>query len=170
MLTFENLPRVQEKEEGKKTLWNLAKPNGWSDYEKYTNDSSDKLENIVMDENMTIEEIMNKFENIHNRIKFKAFGKVTIGTNKKKVTRQKEDDDDETEEVKARLMFEEQGKIVDDELKKINEARHGKAGQIWAIRKKVIGGKKADSLATAIVDPVTKNLITNKNQIKDTIV
>ena len=94
---------------------------------------------------------------------------LTIGTNKKKVTRQKEDDDDETEEVKARLMFEEQGKIVDDELKKINEAKHGKAGQIWAIRKKVIGGKKADSLATAIVDPVTKNLITNKNQIKDTI-
>ena len=118
---------------------------------------------------MTIEEVMSKFEKIHNEIKFKAFGKVTIRNKREKVTKQKEDVEDETEEAKAMQMFEEQRKIVDEELKKISETKHGKAGKIWAIRKKVIGGKKGDFLATAIVDPVSKKLLTNKNQIKDTI-
>ena len=124
---------------------------------------------MVEDKNLTIEKVMDKFETIHNRIKFKAFGKVTIGTNKSKVRRQEEDNDDETEEEKARLMLEEQENIVDEELKNIREAKYGKAEKIWAIRKKVIGGEKADSLATAIDDPVNKHLVTNKTQIKDTI-
>ena len=169
LLTFENLPRAKEKEEEKRTLWNIAKENGWSEYETYSNEFSEKLEKVVENENMTIEEVMNKFEKIHDKIKFKAFGKVTIGTQKRKVTRQNGDSDDESEEAKAKTMFEEQEKVVEKELQKISETKNGKAGKIWAIRKKVIGGKKGDLLATAIEDPATKKLITNRNQIKDTI-
>ena len=44
-----------------------------------------------------------------------------------------------------------------------------KLGKYGLSEKKVIGGKKADSLATAIVDPVNKHLVTNKIQIKYTI-
>ena len=51
---------------------------------------------------------MDKFEKIHNRIKFKAFRKVTIGTNKNTITREKDDNDNDAEEVKASLMFKEQ--------------------------------------------------------------
>ena len=69
LLTFENLPRRQEKEVTKRTLWNLAKENGWENYEKYSNDFSDILEKVVDDENKTIEEVMSTFEKIHNKIK-----------------------------------------------------------------------------------------------------
>ena len=67
---------------------------------------------------------------------------------------QNEGNEDETDKAKARKIFEQQEKIVDEVLKKNSETKHGKAVQIWAIRKKVIRGKKINSLATAIVHPV----------------
>ena len=62
---------------------------------------------------MSIEEVMNKFENIHNRIRFKPIGKVSIGNKREKERTQNEGNEDQTEEAKARKMFEEQEKIVD---------------------------------------------------------
>ena len=88
---------------------------------------------------------------------------------KDKDPKQREDKEEESEETRAKPMFTELEQMVDDELKKIREIKNGKAGQIWEIRKKVIGGNKGDNLATAIEDPVTKKLITNKNLIKETI-
>ena len=94
---------------------------------------------------------------------------MTIRGKKDKDPKQREDKEEESEETRAKTMFTEQEQMVNDELKKISEIKNGKAGQIWEIRKKVIGGKKGDNLATAIEDPVTKKLITNKNLIKETI-
>ena len=39
-------------------------------------------------------------------------------------------------------------------------------GNIWEIRKRVIGGKKAHHEATAIVNPINGKLVVSKNQIK----
>ena len=36
---------------------------------------------------------MRKFDKIHNKIKYKAFGKVTISGNRKKKSEQREDDE-----------------------------------------------------------------------------
>ena len=52
----------------------------------------------------TIEDKMTKFNRIHERIKHKAFGKVTIGK-KDKVQDTSEDDHEETEEDRAKILF-----------------------------------------------------------------
>ena len=58
-------------------------------------------------------------------------------------------------------------KTVEAELDKIKETKNGKAGQIWKIREKVLGGKRNKMLPTAIVDPKTNKLVVNKDTIKE---
>ena len=53
-------------------------------YEKVSDEYSEELEKIVEDRNITIQEAMNKFERLHEKIKFKVFGKVSIGGEKKR--------------------------------------------------------------------------------------
>ena len=65
-------------------------------------------------------------------------------------------------------MFKEQRNIVEKELEQIKDTKHGKVGQIWAIRKKVLGGKKTSSLPTAIKHPTTGKLLFDRNNIKET--
>ena len=38
---------------------------------------------------------------------------------------------------------------------------------MWEVRKKVVGGKKAVLEATAIVNPKTKKLVVQRNEIKE---
>ena len=79
------------------------------------------------------------------------------------------DTDEESEEIKAKVMFEEQNRIVDVELENISKTKNGKVGRVWAIRKKVIGRKKVDMLPSAIRDPATKKLVVNTTNIKETV-
>ena len=58
-------------------------------------------------------------------------------------------------------------KTVEAELEKIKETKNGKAGQIWKIRERVIGGRKNKVLPTAIIDPKTNKLVVNKDSIKE---
>ena len=76
-------------------------------------------------------------------IKYKAFGKVTIGKKRKDMKLGKETKD-KSEEEKAKLLIEEQTKLVNTELDTIKEKHKGKVGQVWEIRKRVIGGKKKE--------------------------
>ena len=48
----------------------------------------------------------------------------------------------------------------------IKKTKNGKAGQVWKVRKKVIGEKKGKILPTAIKDPETNKLVVNANKIK----
>ena len=79
---------------------------------------------------------MEKFERVLNKIKFKAFGKVTI--NERKLKSQKEDPNNslEREDKKAKLLHDEQEKQIMEEIEKIKESKNGRAGRIWEIRKK----------------------------------
>ena len=87
LLSLKDLPRRQKDKEEKRVMWNLAKQRGWEDYKKLTNKYSEKLKDIVEDNSESIEDIMNRFDNVLNQIKFKAFGKVTIN---KRVPKPKE--------------------------------------------------------------------------------
>ena len=59
-----------------------------------------------------------------------------------------------------------QEKIVEEELNKIKATHKGKVSQVWAIRKKVVGGKKSKVLPTAITNPTTNKLVVNRKEIK----
>ena len=54
------------------------------------------------------------------------------------------------------------------ELKEIKEKKRGKAGQVWEIRKRVLGGKKAKNVATCIRNPNTGKLVVGKRDIMET--
>ena len=163
ILTLTNLPRVQERKGGKQVAWNLAKEGGWNKYNILSDKYSDDLKKVVGDDHTNIEEKMTKFEKIHEKIKFKAFGKVTINGNKKEMNRKKiinSDNDDEAHE-----LFEEQEKKAEHEIEEIKKMKLPKLGNVWEIRKRVMGGGK-NIEATAIIDPVTGKLVVSKHRIK----
>ena len=92
---------------------------------------SEKLIKIISNEALTIEEVMTKFNKVHDKIKFNSFGKVTI-TNKIKKPTNNEHDEEEIR-YKAIALFEDQQNKVDKELLKIKETKNGKVGQVWVI-------------------------------------
>ena len=65
-------------------------------------------------------------------------------------------------------MFEDQTKIVNVALERIKEKNNCKLGQVWDIRKGVIGGKKSKIMATTIINPTTGKLIVGKRDIQET--
>ena len=164
LLTLKNLPIRRIKKEDKKTIWNLRKENAWTEYKNVSDAFSKELEKVVEDNNISIQEAMDKFEKIHEKIKFIVFGKVSINIEKKRKCAGETKGD--TEE-NAKELYEEQIKTVETEIEKIKESNNGKAGQIWKIREKVIGGKKNKILPSAIYDPKTNKLIAEKDNIKE---
>ena len=83
ILTLTDLPRVQERRGDKQVVWNLRKEGGWEKYEILSNKYSELLEKVILNEVTNIEEKMVKFDNILDKIKYQAFGKVTISQKKK---------------------------------------------------------------------------------------
>ena len=83
VLKIENLPKVK-KEDEKEMRWNLKKKDGWSEYKRLSENISKKIEEVVDDKNMSVQEVKSKFDQIHNKILFQAFGKVTLKPNKMK--------------------------------------------------------------------------------------
>ena len=114
---------------------------------------------------------MKRFNKIHDKIKFEAFGKVTLGgkqnTNEKKSLEGLEDGiNNKTEDELAKELVEEQIKKANEQLEEIERSKNNKVGKIWEVRKKVIGGKKALMEATAVINPVTNELVVSRKEIK----
>ena len=168
LLTFNNLPMVQEKKEDKQTRWNLAKKGGWKHYETVSDELSEKLENIVEDESISVEETKKEFDKVHDKIRFKTFGKVTITTKEKP-----EDEDEEeggkslTEEEKAQSLYEEQKQRAAEEVAEIEMSTTSRVGKVWEVKKRIIGGKKATLEKTAIINPNTGKMAVSKKEIKE---
>ena len=160
LLTLTGLPRVREGRIEKKTAWNLGKEGGWESYKKLTQDYNKAFKKAVMEKG-SIEEKMLNFEKLHDKIKFKAFGKVTIG----KYNDSKNECDD-TEDITAQKLFEEEEKRALFEIEEIKQMKLSKVGKIWELKKKIIGGKKALIENTAIIDPKSGKLAASKEQIK----
>ena len=76
-------------------LWNLTKEGGWSHYKELTNKYSEALE-VAIEKEGSIDDKMSCFEKIHDKIKFKVFGKVTVKNNPKKHTIEVDNPEDQT--------------------------------------------------------------------------
>ena len=118
LLTLSNLPRRQEAKETKKVVWNLAKEGAWDKYKMLTDEYSKALGRVI-ESKEDVEEKMNKFNKIHDKIKFKAFGKVSIG---KKSVKKHADDEDVQEDDKAKALYENQIKEANDAIEKIKKS------------------------------------------------
>ena len=168
LLTLSNLPRSEDKEEKEVSKWNLAKDGGWKKYRELTEKQNEKLDNVIKSNEKTIEEISNKMESVLDNVRFKAFGKVTIGKKNKTMNQnEKETNSEIKSNDNDEIDFTEEERKVDEELKEIEEKGKGKVGKIWEIRKRVVGGKKAMMEATAIINPKTGKLAVTKADIKE---
>ena len=80
LLKLKDLPWKEKgvKKEPKKVGWNLAKCGGWNRYEVLTDECSVALNTVIEDNTKSVEEVAKKFEKIHEKVKFKSFGKVTL--------------------------------------------------------------------------------------------
>ena len=116
---------------------------------------------MIKNDKTNIDEKYKRFEKIHDKIKFKAFGKVTI--------RQRRIPKDKLEVVgidTATELLEAQQIRAQSEIEDIEKTKRGKVRKVWEIKKKVLGGKKTDVEATAIINPKTGNLALSKGEIK----
>merc|ERR1712020_885623 len=104
---------------------------------------------------------MAKFEKMHDKIKFQAFGKVTIKKNSQPKIYAPEEEIDNEE--RAEEMFQEEVLAAEKEIEEIRKAKGGKVGKIWEISKKVIGGRKSETEASAIVNPKTGKMAITKD-------
>ena len=143
-------------------MWNLAKEGGWNRYLLLTDEYSEAFENAINNED-TIEEKWKKFNKIHDKVKFKAFGKVTFGKPKKDDTLE---EDKVMQEENAKTLFEEGVERSNTEIEEIKKIKTSKAGIILEIRKRIIGGEKATLETTAIMNPDTKKLVVTNHEIK----
>ena len=105
---------------------------------------------------------MNKFNKLHDKIKYKAFGKVTIQN--KRETRKETEKDKPKENEK---LWEAQVERAEKEIREIETQEGGKVGQVWEMRKRILGEKKRKVEATAIINPDNKKLIVGRNEIKE---
>ena len=58
------MPRTKTRVSKKETTWNLNKPGGWEIYKKKTKEVAQKVEEIVNNEEDTVEQIMIKVEKL----------------------------------------------------------------------------------------------------------
>ena len=165
LLTLTGLPRVKEQKQEKLVRWNLAKTGGWCRYKELTSECEQLLE-VIENMDVSIEETKKIFDKKQNKVKFKAFGKVTLASKDDKPKKEKESNENTTEEEKARSLHDEQTKVAENELSEIGKTKSGKVGKVWEIKKRILGGKKGAMEATAIINPETGKLAVSKREIK----
>ena len=158
LLTLTDLPRRKEVKERRETMWNLTRMGGWNKYETLTEKQSNKILEIADNDETSIETKFEHFNKIHEKIKFQAFGKLNIKKTK--------DEKVVYENKSAKEIFDEQTRIAEEEVNKINKAQHSKVGKVWEIKKKIMGNNKSNE-ANAVKDPKTNKLVLEKEKIKE---
>ena len=146
---------------------------GWERYKQLSERNSEKIKNLVEDERLNMEEVMKKFEGMHKKIKFQAFGKTTSragpncpvrGLAGARPSPLGPAQGHPNEEEVAKELIEKQNKMLDKEVEKIREGNNGKFNQIFKIAKQLKG--TSTSQAHAVKDPVTKKLVVDQKEIK----
>ena len=97
-------------------------------YQLLTDKYSDYLEQVISDKNTNIEEKYSKFEKVHDKIKYKAFGKVTISDRKN--NKYDEEKTVTSNKTNAKELFEEQQKKADEAIKEIKNKKLSRVGNI----------------------------------------
>ena len=91
----------------KSSTWNLGKPEGWKVYKELTDKAAEKIDAIVLDDDIDVDTAMKKVLAIDNEIKFASFGKTRSKTGKarakgKQIEKEEGDEEKETIEISMR--------------------------------------------------------------------
>ena len=168
VVTFENIPTQRVKVE-KVGYWKLNTPDGWKKYEAMTNDAMEKMDEIIENKSLTIEEVKRKTDAIQTKIKFRAFGKGKPSTEKARTRRlaTKEKSAGELDrQVKEKALLSLQSKMMEDKINNVKSLKYGRASSVFKMREEVAGSKKQKQEPHAVIDPKTKKLVVSTDEIK----
>ena len=155
-VVMEGLPGKEGRVDRPNT-WNLGKPGGWEKYEELSVEAASKIEKVLENEELDTEEIMEKVDKIEEKMKFKAFGKTKPKTGKKMAAKVLKTDAE---------VLEEQTKFIEEEITKVKDDTKGKVGRVYAMKKRISGGRKEAQEPVAIRDPDTDELVVAAEDIK----
>ena len=127
-----------------------------------TKEKNDKIREVIEDEELDIEEVMDRLEKFENKIKFTAFGKTSKKVSVPKKGGPKLVHIDESE--KAKELIEKQSELIEEEVEKIRRRGGGQINQIHKIAKDLKGAR--EEIAHAVKDPETKKLVVYQEEIK----
>ena len=122
----------------------MGKPGGWDTYENITNEKADMIEKVVDNLDIDIETVMKELDKIDTKIKFKSFGK-TKPKSRKYV---KEKIEEKTQIEKDKAIKQKEAEKVEHQIEKIKSKNQGRAGNMFRIRKDIVGPKKSGQEAT----------------------
>ena len=148
----------------KETSWNLNKPGAWQIYKEKPKEAADKLEEIITNENNSIEDIMKKLDKQENKAKYTAFGKTRNPSLNRKITKDRAKLGSQTE--RDLDILKRQSEQMEKEILNVKETRKGRVGQVFKMKEKVIGNKKSGTEPHAVKDPKTGELLVANEDIK----
>ena len=123
---------------------------------------------IVDDNEASIEEVYNRFEKLHTKIKFQSFGKSRIkgaGSIKTKAADKTNMNDD----ARIDMIMKERSARLEKEVKEL-KSYQSRPTRAFKLLEKVTGKKKSGPEAVAILDPITEELKTSRKEILDTTI
>ena len=160
LVTFKNIPKKENKVRNgiRNVIWNTKKEGGWEDYYRRTNDNIvfNKIsETYISDPIDAIHKINSEMKNI----KFKAFGKVSVNKNKKKMSKLDRIFRDKNHERVQ--LGEELNNVQCDKIQTEQNAltllkkEKGRAAAVFKLKENIVGPKKNPLDPVILTDPET---------------
>ena len=168
------------------TTWNTNKEGGWAQYKEDT-EKNEKLLDISAKNINNATETMKKIDQVVDKCKFKAFGKVKVKTTplinkdvddlfkkKSNLIQQGDDSTGRDEKLKdldktiAEKLLKKQREKLETEIAKLKDMKDkkGKSAIVFNLKEQVIGSKKAQQEPAVMKDPATKEIVTDVEEIK----
>ena len=163
-------------------MWNLKKEGGWQYYKELSEDN-DNLKKIAKDTSNNPTLLMERFEKEMKKVKFKAFGKVSVRNDlrtskdlkylqKQKLSLNSDNDNHEImkiDEEIAKILLSNQTQRLEKELTDIKNTkeRKGTSAAIFKLKDKIIGIKKPAQEAIVMKDPETSEELVSNKEIKE---
>ena len=155
--------------------WNLGKPGGWKAYKTITDEVSDKVKNIVGQEDLDVNSVLKKIYAIDTKVKFRAFGKTkpsvkTYSTTRKcmKMCEIHPCDNCKNQKEKDEETYRRQTQRIELAIEQIRESKQGRVGNVFMLKRNIAGPNKTPQEAAAVRDPINGELLVNKSEIKET--
>ena len=150
------MPKRKIKVENTST-WNLRKPGGWDVYKDLSDKSAEKIEKLMDDDEITIDEVMGKVMTIEKEIKFASFGKTRMSLHKK---------NHKHETVTDKDILGMQCKRIEDQINDIKDKKLGRVGNVFKIKESITGPKKGSQEPTAVRHHTSGDLVVSAEEIK----
>ena len=183
ILKFSNLKmrKMMKGYQKRNVIWNIKCNEGWEKYEKMT-EKNDELVELLDNEHLDSTQLATKIENVMNKIKFQAFGKVTIKESKiddkgldklymkrKHLIESKQEEKvKDVEEVITEKLLDLQRAAYEDKLKNLLDLKSNKGNQaaVFKLKANITGEKKTKQEAVCMADPISGELLFEPDEIR----